>query len=66
MPSFQIKVLDKAIRILELLAQSNRGVRLKDLISMMILQPEFIQKGLVFAHSNEQDVAKEQNWRVAR
>jgi hypothetical protein len=33
---------------------------------MMILQPEFIQKGLVFAHSNEQDVAKEQNWRVAR
>ena len=33
MPSFQIKVLDKAIRILELLAQSNRGVRLKDLIS---------------------------------
>jgi IclR family acetate operon transcriptional repressor len=33
MPSFQIKVLDKAIRILELLAQSNRGIRLKDLIS---------------------------------
>jgi DNA-binding IclR family transcriptional regulator len=33
MPSFQIKVLDKAIRILELLAQANRGVRLKDLIS---------------------------------
>ena len=37
MPSFQIKVLDKAIRILELLAQSNRGVRLKDLISMASL-----------------------------
>ena len=37
MPSFQIKVLDKAIRILELLAQSNRGVRLKDLISMAAL-----------------------------
>ena len=33
MASFQIKVLDKAIRILELLAQANRGVRLKDLIS---------------------------------
>jgi uncharacterized protein len=33
---------------------------------MMILQPKFIQKGLVFAHSSEQDVAKEQNWRVAR
>ena len=33
MPSFQIKVLDKAIRILELLAQSNRSIRLKDLIS---------------------------------
>jgi DNA-binding IclR family transcriptional regulator len=33
MPSFQIKVLDKAIRILELLAQANHGVRLKDLIS---------------------------------
>jgi DNA-binding IclR family transcriptional regulator len=37
MPSFQIKVLDKAIRILELLAQSNRGIRLKDLISMASL-----------------------------
>jgi len=37
MPSFQIKVLDKVIRILELLAQSNRGVRLKDLISMAAL-----------------------------
>jgi hypothetical protein len=33
---------------------------------MMILQPKFIQKGLVFAHSSEPDVAKEQNWRVAR
>jgi DNA-binding IclR family transcriptional regulator len=37
MPSFQIKVLDKAIRILELLAQSNRGIRVKDLISMASL-----------------------------
>jgi DNA-binding IclR family transcriptional regulator len=37
MPNFQIKVLDKAIRILELLAQSNRGVRLKDLISVASL-----------------------------
>lgn len=37
MPSFQIKVLDKAIRILELLAQSNGGVRLKDVISVASL-----------------------------
>ena len=37
MASFQIKVLDKAIRILELLAQSNRGIRLKDLISVASL-----------------------------
>jgi predicted RND superfamily exporter protein len=33
---------------------------------MMILQPKFIQKGLVFAHTSDQDVAKEQSWRVAR
>jgi hypothetical protein len=33
---------------------------------MMILQPKFIQKGLVFAHTSDQDVAKEPSWRVAR
>jgi hypothetical protein len=33
---------------------------------MMILQPKFIQKGLVFAHSGEQEMAKERQWRVAR
>lgn len=37
MPGMQIKVLDKAIRIVELLAQSNRPVRLKDLISAAAL-----------------------------
>jgi DNA-binding IclR family transcriptional regulator len=37
MPAVKIKVLDKAIRIIELLAQSNRGVRLKDVISAAAL-----------------------------
>jgi len=31
---------------------------------MMILQPKFIQKGLVFAQTSDQSVAKEQSWRV--
>ena len=37
MPGMQIKVLDKAIRVVELLAQSNRGVRLKDVIAAVAL-----------------------------
>jgi DNA-binding IclR family transcriptional regulator len=37
MPGMQIKVLDKAVRVVELLAQSNRGVRLKDVIAAVAL-----------------------------
>ena len=32
MPGIQIKVLDKAVQVIELLAKSNRGIRLKDVI----------------------------------
>ena len=35
MPGMQIKVLDKAVRVLELLAKSSRGVRLKDVIEAL-------------------------------
>ena len=34
MPGMQIKVLDKAVRVVELLAKSNRGIRLKDVIDV--------------------------------
>ena len=37
MPGMQIKVLDKAVRVVELLAKSNRGVRLKDVIEAAAL-----------------------------
>src|SRR5438034_4513946 len=37
MPGMQIKVLDKAVRVVELLEQSNRGVRLKDVIAAVAL-----------------------------
>jgi DNA-binding IclR family transcriptional regulator len=37
MPGMQIKVLDKAVRVVELLANSNRGLRLKDVIAAVAL-----------------------------
>ena len=37
MPGIQIKVLDKAVQVIELLAKSNRGVRLKDAIQALAL-----------------------------
>src|SRR5207247_10929484 len=37
MHGMQIKVLDKAVRVVELLAKSNRGVRLKDVIEAAAL-----------------------------
>src|SRR6266576_1096863 len=37
MPGMQIKVLDKAVRVVELLAKSNRGGRLKDVIEAAAL-----------------------------
>jgi len=37
MPGMQIKVLDKAVQVIELLATSNKGVRLKDIAKSLAL-----------------------------